>query len=86
MYDGYIDGVIVKSICEVRNKKHLLKAKTMANELGLVENVDYGLIYDKCLTELAPEEEDATTLTGIWFKPLEDEDAHRISKKYHLYM
>lgn len=86
MYDGYIDGSIVKTICEARNKNHLLKAKTMADELGLVENVDYGLIYDKCLTELEPEEEDGTTLTGIWFKPLEDEVAHQISKKYHLYM
>ena len=86
MYDGYIDGSIVKTICEARNKNHLLKAKTMADELGLVENMDYGLIYDKCLTELEPEEEDGTTLTGIWFKPLEDEIAHQISKKYHLYM
>ena len=38
------------------------------------------------LTELTPENEDGTTLVGIWFKPLEDEIAHKISKKYHLYM
>lgn len=81
----YINGAIVKTICEARNKNHLLKAKTMAEELGLVENTDFGLIYDKCLTELEPEEEDGTTLTGIWFKPLEDEVAHQISRKYQLY-
>ncbi len=86
MVDGYINGAIVKTICEARNKNHLLKAKTMAEDMGLIEGVDFGLIYDKCLTELEPEEEDGTTLTGIWFKPLKDEMAHQISKKYHLYM
>lgn len=85
IYEQYINGAFVKTICEARNKNHLLKAKTMAEELGLVENDDYGLIYDKCLTELEPEEENGTTLTGIWFKPLPDENAHQISKKYQLY-
>lgn len=85
MYEQYINGAFVKTICEARNKNHLLRAKTMADELGLVENEDYGLIYDKCLTELEPEEENNTTLTGIWFKPLPDEIAHQISKKYQLY-
>lgn len=86
IYNNYINGSFVKTICEAKNKNHLLKAKTMADELGLVENIDYGLIYDKCLTELESEEENGTTLTGIWFKPLPDEVAHKISKKYHLYM
>lgn len=58
----------------------------MADEIGLIEGVHYGLIYDKCLTELNPEEDDGTTLTGIWFCPLADDTAHYISKKYHLYM
>ena len=57
----------------------------MADTLDLVEGKDYGCIYDKCLTELEPEEEDGTTLTGIWFCPLDDEIAHKISKKYQLY-
>ena len=43
MYDEYIDGKFVKTICEARNKNHLLKAKTMADELGLKENEDYGI-------------------------------------------
>lgn len=76
----------MKTICEAKNKNKLLKAKTMAEELGLIEDVDFGLIYDNCLTELTPEEENGTTLTGIWFGPLPDEVIHSISRKYHLYM
>ena len=82
----YINGAIVKTICEANSKTHLLKAKSQAEEFGLIEEQDFGLIYDKCLTELEPEEEDETTLTGIWFKPLPDDIAHQISHKYHLYM
>lgn len=85
IFNEYICGIFTKTICEARNKNHLLKAKTMADEMGLVENVDYGLIYDKCLTELESEEDDGTTLTGIWFRPLSDEQAHTISRKYQLY-
>ena len=85
LYDEYVNGTFTKTVCEARNKNHLLKAKTMAEEIGLVEGLGYGLIYDKCLTELTPEEEDGTTLTGIWFAPLPDETAHKISKKYQLY-
>ena len=85
IYDEYINGSFVKTICEARNKNHLLKAKTIAEDMGLVNTLDFGLIYDACYTELVPEEEDGTTLTGIWFKPLPDEKAHKISKKYQLY-
>ena len=84
-YEEYINGSFVKTICEAKNKNHLLKAKIKAEELGLVEDVDFGMIYDNCYTELEPEEENGTTLTGIWFKPLPDEIAHQISKKYQLY-
>lgn len=86
IYDKYINGSFVKTICQARNKNHLLKAKTIATELGLIEGADFGEINDCCLTELTPENEDGTTLVGIWFKPLPDEVAHKISKKYHLYM
>lgn len=85
IYDHYINDITIKTICEAKNKNHLLKAKAIADDLGLIENKDYGLIYDRCLTELTPEEDDGTTLTGIWFKPLDDEVAHTISKKYQLY-
>lgn len=83
--DEYIKDSFVKTICQAKNKNQLLKAKTIAKELRLIEGVDFGEINDKCLTELTPENEDGTTLVGIWFKPLEDEIAHKISKKYHLY-
>jgi len=71
--DEYVNDKFVKTVCEARSKNHLLKAKTIAEDLGLTENINYGLIYD------------GTTLTGIWFCPLPDEMAHMISKKYQLY-
>lgn len=85
IFDNYLNGIFTKTICEAKNKNHLLKAKNVAIDLELKENIDFGLIYDACLTELEPEEEDGTTLTGIWFKPLPDDIAHLISKKYQLY-
>lgn len=85
IFEEYLCGTFTKTVCEARNKGHLLKAKDMADEMGLVEGNDYGLIYDKCFTELTPEEENGTTLTGIWFCPLPDDQAHKISKKYQLY-
>lgn len=84
-YEQYINGSFVKTICEARNKNQLLKAKDKAVELGLIEGEQFGLIYDNCLTELTPEEDNGTTLTGIWFCPLPDDVAHIISKKYQLY-
>lgn len=54
-------------------------------KLPLVEGVDYGWINDKCLTDLTPENPDGTTTIGIWFRPLPDGIAHKISKKYKLY-
>lgn len=83
--ENYICGPFTKTVCAAKNKNHLLKAAEKAKELGLIENEDFGLIYDNCLTELTPEEENGTTLTCIWFKPLDDETSHLISKKYQLY-
>lgn len=83
--EEYLQGEFTKTICEARNKTHLLKAKTAAEFMGLKEGEDFGLIYDACHTELTPEEENGTTLTGIWFRPLPNETAHEISKKYQLY-
>lgn len=84
--EEYIHGAIVKTICQARNKKNLLKARDIAESVGLVEGVDFGFIYDKCLTELQPEEKDGTTVTAFWTAPIKDEIAHTISKKYHLYV
>ena len=84
VWTDYINGIYTKTICEARNLKNLMKAKDIADELGLKENEDYGFINDKCLTELKPENEDGTTTVGMWFAPLADEVAHQISKKFPL--
>ena len=68
-----------------KNKNQLLKAKTMAEELGMKEGEDFWLIKDNCHTELEPEE-DGRTLTVIGFKPMDSEIIDKIGRKYHLYM
>lgn len=89
IYKEWFCGVFTKTICEAKNFNQLMKAKTIAEELGLVENVDFFLIWDACLTELEPEVIDdngvGRTLTCIGFRPLEDETAWKISKKFQLY-
>lgn len=50
-----MNGRITKTICEAKNLNKLLQARDMALELGLVENQDFGMINDACLTELTPE-------------------------------
>ena len=89
IYNDWLYGIFTKTICEARNKNHLMKAAAMAEELGLREGKDYFLIKDSCLTELVPEEYDENgvgrTLTCIGFRPLPDGIAHTISKKYQLY-
>ena len=87
--EQWFRGAFVKTVCEAKNRNHLLKAAEMAEGLGLHENADYFLIRDNCLTELTPEEVDENgvgrTLTCIGFRPLQDDVAHTISKKYQLY-
>lgn len=89
VYEEWICGRFTKTVCEARNRNQLLKAATIADDLGLIEGQDYFLIRDCCLTELTPEEVDndgvGRTLTCIGFRPLPDELAHLISKKYQLY-
>lgn len=88
-YEDWICGIFTKTVCEAKNKNQLLKAVTIAQELGLKENEHYFLIKDACLTELEPEEFDedgvGRVLTCIGFKPLPDDIAHKISKKFQLY-
>ena len=89
VYEEWICGVFTKTICEARNRNQLMKAVEIAKELGLQEGEDFFLIKDCCLTELNPAEVDENgvgrTLTCIGFRPLPDELAHQISKKYQLY-
>ena len=81
--------LFTKTICEAKNRNQLMKAVVLAQEQGLVENQDFFLIRDNCLTELEPEEmgEDGIgrTLSGIGFRPLPDMTAHAISRKYQLF-
>ena len=85
IWSNYINDIFTKTVCECRNKNQLEKAKVIAEELGLKEGLDYGYINDRCLTDLTPENEDGTCTIGMWFKPLPDEIAHKISKKFQLY-
>lgn len=87
--EEWFGGIFTKTICEAKNKTQLLKAKEFAEVLGMVEGKDFFLIKDACNTELTPEEIDENgvghTLTCIGFKPLDDETAWKISKKFQLY-
>ena len=89
VYDEWFCGIFTKTVCEAKNLKQLLKAKIIAEELGLKEGVDFFLIMDACFTELEPEMIDENgvgrTLTCIGFRPLDDETAWKISKKFQLY-
>lgn len=89
VYEQWFMGSFTKTVCEAKNLKQLLKAKFIAEELGLKEGKDFFLIMDNCLTELKPEIVDENgigrTLTCIGFRPLDDETAWKISKKFQLY-
>jgi len=89
LYNDWICGSFTKVILEAKNKYQLEKVYKIANELGLLEDIDYFPIKDNCYTELEPEETDENgigrTLTCIGFVPLKDEIADKISKKYQLY-
>lgn len=89
IYEQWFCGIFTKTVCEAKNLNQLLKAKIIAEELGLKEGVDFFLIMDACKTELQPEIIDENgvgrTLTCIGFRPLDDETAWKISKKFQLY-
>lgn len=89
LYEQWIDGEFTKCVLQARNKNQLLKAKTMAEEIGMLEGEDFWCIRDNCHTELEPEEFDENgvgrTLTCIGFKPMDSEIIDKIGKKYQLY-
>lgn len=90
LFEQWINGEFTKCVLQAKNKNQLLKAKTMAEELGMKEGEDFWLIYDSCRTELNPEFIDENgverTLTCIGFKPFEETLIDKIGKKYHLYI
>lgn len=89
VYNEWFCGIFTKTVCEAKNRNQLIKAVTIAEKLGLQEGTDFFLIKDACLTDLEPEEKDENgqgrTLTCIGFRPLDDNTAWEISKKYQLY-
>lgn len=85
LYEQWINGEFTKCVLQAKNKNQLLKAKTMAEDLGMTEGKDFWLIKDNCHTELVPEE-DGRTLTVIGFRPMDSEIIDKIGKKYHLYV
>ena len=89
VYRDWFCDIVTKTVCEAKNKYQLEKVVSIAEGLGLKEDEDFYRIYDRCLTELEPEETDAdgnpVTLTCIGFCPLPEDIAKQISKKYQLY-
>lgn len=88
-YENWICGPFVKTVCQAKNRNQLLKAKKMAEDLGMIQGKDFFLIKDNCMTELEPEEVDENgvgrTLTCIGFRPMPDSIIQKISKKFQLY-
>lgn len=84
LFNQWICGEFTKCVLEAKNKNQLLKAKKIAEDWGMRENIDFFLIKDNCHTELEPEE-DGRTLTCIGFRPMDSEIIDKIGKKYQLY-
>ena len=85
LFEQWINGEFTKCFLQAKNKNGLLKAKAMAEKLGMKEGEDFWLIKDNCHTELEPED-DGRTLTLIGFKPMDSEIIDQIGRKYHLYV
>ena len=84
LFEQWINGEFTKCVLKAKNKSQLLKAKTLAEEMGMTENEDFFCIYDNCHTELTPED-NGRTLTCIGFKPMDSEVIDKIGRKYQLY-
>lgn len=83
--NDWIGGIFTKVILRAKNKNDLMRAVRIATKNGMVENKDFFIIRDNCLTELKPEEEDGTCITCIGFKPMYASDCEVVSKKFQLY-
>ena len=96
--EGYWISLIRKNITEQDSKIHAsfdIEREIYDDYLNgritktICEARNLNMINDACLTELTPEWVDENgegrCTVGIWFKPLKDEVAHDISRKYQLY-
>lgn len=90
VFEQWFSGAFTKVVLQARNRSQLLKAKSLAEELGMTEGRDFFLIRDLCRTELEPEETGpdgiGRTLTCIGFRPMDSDAADGIGKKYHMYV
>lgn len=88
VFEKWILGEYTKTVLRAKNKNQLLKAVTMAMELGMEEEKDFFIIKDNCHTELEPEEVDENgighTITCIGFVPMDEEKINPIGRKYQL--
>ena len=41
IYEDWFNGIFTKTVCEARNRNHLMKAAALAKEQGLKEGVDF---------------------------------------------
>lgn len=83
--NDWLGNIFTKVILRAKNKNDLMRAVRIATDNGIVENKDFFIIRDNCLTELEPEEEDGTCITCIGFKPMHTSDCEVVSKKFQLY-
>lgn len=79
--ENWFQGDFTKIILEAKNKDDLLKLIKKAD----LNDIKYYPIYDKCYTELTPEEENGTCLTVVGFPPLSEEVIDPIVKRYQLF-
>lgn len=85
LYEQWIDGEYIQCIFQAKNKYQLLRVVDMAKELGMKEDEDYYLIYDKGNEELT-QEDDNKILTCIVFRPMDSDVIDKIGRKYQLYV
>ena len=89
LYEGWIEGVFTKCVLQAKDRNSLLKAIEKAKSEGMQEGKDFFLIKDNCYTELEPEEIDENgvgrTLTCIGFRPMDETEIDKVTKRYQLY-
>ena len=77
LYEQWISGKQNVAILKAKDKSHLLKSVTKAIQLGMQQDEDYFMIYDKINPTDAED-----TLVGMGFKPMESSYINQIAKNY----
>lgn len=77
---GWLSGRFTKLVVYIKSKQKLLN---LVEKLE-VDQIDYKLIYDSCLTKLEPEENNGTTLTCMGIIPLDRTEVPKYLKKLRL--